>query len=108
MIGIRRTHLWNILEKEGKTLAALNAALFTSELDGRVAGKIVLARKTVADKIILNYCLAKGLVVAVNPIPVADLLVPRGHSRGTQPMSPVVQQRPGLRKVNHGGLKDPG
>ena len=69
-----RIRLWNILEKEGKTLAALNAALFTSELDSRIAGKIVLARKTVADKVIRNYCLAKGLVVAVNPVPVADLL----------------------------------
>jgi hypothetical protein len=73
-----KTRLWNILEKEGKTLAALNAALFTSELDGRIAGKIVLARKTVAEKIILNYCLAKGLVVAVKPIPVADLLAAAG------------------------------
>ena len=73
-----RARLWNILEKEGKTLAALNAALFTSELDGRIAEKIVYARKTVADKIILNYCLAKGLVVAVNPIPVADLLAAAG------------------------------
>jgi len=73
-----RAHLWTILEKEGKTLAALNAALFTSELDGRIAAKIVLARKTVADRIIRNYCLAKGLVVAVNPIPVADLLAAAG------------------------------
>ena len=73
-----RSHLWNILEKEGKTLAALNAALFTSELDGQIAGRIVLARKTVADRIIRNYCLAKGLVVAVNPIPVADLLAAAG------------------------------
>lgn len=73
-----KTHLWNILEKEGKTLAALNAALFTSELDGRIASKIVLARKTVATRIIRNYCLAKGLVVAVNPIPVADLLAAAG------------------------------
>jgi small GTP-binding protein len=73
-----KTRLWNILEKEGKTLAALNAALFTTELDGRIAGKIVLARKTVADKIIGNYCLAKALVVAVNPVPVADLLAAAG------------------------------
>jgi len=73
-----KTRLWNILEKEGKTLAALNAALFTSELDSRIAAKIVLARKTVAEKIIRNYCLAKGLVVAVNPIPVADLLAAAG------------------------------
>jgi len=73
-----KTRLWNILEKEGKTLAALNAALFTTELDGRIAGKIVLARKTVAEKIIRNYCLAKALVVAVNPVPVADLLAAAG------------------------------
>ena len=73
-----KARLWHILEKEGKTLAALNAALFTSELDTRIAGKIVLARKTVAEKIIRNYCLAKGLVVAVNPIPAADLLAAAG------------------------------
>jgi len=73
-----KSRLWNILEKDGKTLAALNAALFTSELDSRIAGKIVLARKTVAEKVIRNYCLAKGLVVAVNPIPVADLLAAAG------------------------------
>jgi GTP-binding protein Era len=73
-----KRRLWNILEKEGKTLAALNAALFASELDGRIAGKIVLARKTVAEKIIKNYCLAKALVVAVNPVPMADLLAAAG------------------------------
>jgi small GTP-binding protein len=73
-----KTRLWSILEREGKTLAALNAALFTSELDGRIASKIVLARKTVAEKIIRNYCLAKGLVVAVNPVPAADLLAAAG------------------------------
>jgi len=73
-----KARLWQILEKEGKTLAALNAALFTNELDQRIAAKIVRARKTIADKIIRNYCLAKGLVVAVNPIPVADLLAAGG------------------------------
>ncbi len=73
-----RDKLWNILEKEGKTLAALNAALFTSELDGRIASKIVLARKTVAEAVIRNYCIAKGLLVAVNPVPVADLLAAAG------------------------------
>ncbi len=77
-ISTLQARLWNILEKEGKTLAALNAALFTTELDSRIAGKIVLARKTVAEKVIGNYCLAKALVVAVNPVPVADLLAAAG------------------------------
>ena len=73
-----KARLWSILENEGKTLAALNAAVFTNDLDGRIAEKIVLARKTVAEKIIRNYCLAKGLVVAVNPVPAADLLAAAG------------------------------
>ena len=73
-----QARLWAILEKEGKTLAALNAAMFTRDLDSRVARKIVKARKTVAEKIIRNYCLAKGLVVAVNPVPAADLLAAAG------------------------------
>jgi len=77
-VSFLKTYLWGILEKEGKTLAALNAALFTSELDSRIAGKIVSARKVVAEKIIGNYCLAKGLLVAVNPVPVADLLAAAG------------------------------
>jgi small GTP-binding protein len=73
-----KARLWRILEKDGKSLAALNAALFTTELDGRIAGKIVHARKAVAERIVANYCLAKGLVVAVNPIPFADLLAAAG------------------------------
>jgi small GTP-binding protein len=69
-----RQLLWKILEREGKTLAALNAALFASELDGAIAKRIVEARRSVAERIIRNYCLVKGVAVAANPIPVADLL----------------------------------
>jgi GTPase SAR1 family protein/uncharacterized protein (DUF697 family) len=76
--GQLKARLWEILEKDGKTLAALNAAMFTSELDSRIASRIVSARKNVAEKIIGKYCLAKGIVVAVNPVPVADLLAAAG------------------------------
>jgi len=70
--------LWELLERDGKSLAALNASLFTSALDEKIAGRIVAARKTVAERIIRSYCMAKGLVVAVNPVPVADLLAAAG------------------------------
>jgi small GTP-binding protein len=70
--------LWNILEAEGKSLAALNASLFASELDKQVATRIVAARRKVAERIIDNYCISKGLLVAVNPVPVADLLAAAG------------------------------
>ncbi len=67
-----------MLEREGKTLAALNAALFASELDAQVARRIVEARRQVSERIIRNYCIAKGLAVAANPVPVADLLAAAG------------------------------
>ena len=73
-VSALRALLWSILEREGKTLAALNAALFAAELDGTVAQRIVEARRDVAERIIRNYCLTKGVAVAANPIPVADLL----------------------------------
>ena len=43
-----------------------------------MASRIVQARKTVAERIIRKYCLGKGLVVAVNPVPVTDLLAAAG------------------------------
>jgi len=70
--------LWSILEKEGHTLSALNAAIFASELDEKIATRIVQARKSVAEKIIRNYCIGKGLLVALNPVPVTDLLAAAG------------------------------
>jgi uncharacterized protein (DUF697 family) len=73
-----REALWEIVESRGQALAALNAALFASELDEKVATRIVAARRKVAERIIRKYCLAKGLLVAFNPVPVADLLAAAG------------------------------
>ena len=73
-----KTHLWSLIESRGEALAALNAALFASELDEKIATRIVAARKTVAEKIIRKYCVVKGLLVAFNPVPVADLLAAAG------------------------------
>jgi GTP-binding protein Era len=63
-----------IAEREGKTLAALNAGLFAGDLSDRVAARVAAARKDLAHRVIRNYCLAKGVAVALNPVPVADLL----------------------------------
>jgi uncharacterized protein (DUF697 family)/GTPase SAR1 family protein len=73
-----KDRLWSLLEREGHALAALNAALFASELDRQVASRIVGARKSVAERIIRKYCLGKGLLVALNPVPVTDLLAAAG------------------------------
>ena len=73
-----RVELWDMLENKGKSLAALNATIFASELDEKIATRIVEARRSVAEKIIRNYCISKGLLVAVNPVPIADLLAAAG------------------------------
>ena len=68
-----RLELWEILEQEGKTLAALNAGLFASDLSDQVGRRILAARRDLGDKLVRTYCNAKGVAVALNPVPVADL-----------------------------------
>lgn len=64
----------DVLGSEGRTLAALNAAMFAGRLADAVAQRIQSLRAELADRVIRGYCLAKGLAVALNPVPVADLL----------------------------------
>lgn len=69
-----RERLWGILEKEGSTLAALNATLFAGKLSDNLARRVVEIKRDLAEKVVRNYCLAKGVVVGLNPVPVSDLL----------------------------------
>jgi GTPase len=66
--------LWSLIEKEGMALSALNANLFAGQLSDSVAQRVVELRSQVAERVIAGYCLGKGVAVAVNPIPVADLV----------------------------------
>lgn len=68
-----RGRLWDIFENEGKTLAALNASLFAADLSDQVGIRILNARREIGDKLVRTYCVAKGIAVAFNPVPVADL-----------------------------------
>jgi GTP-binding protein Era len=70
--------IWELLEKEGKTLTALNASLFAGEVSEDIARKVIEVRKSAGQKIIRTYCMAKGIGVAFNPVPVADLLFAAG------------------------------
>jgi uncharacterized protein (DUF697 family) len=73
-IGALRDRLAVIIELEGKTLAALNASLFAGRLSDQVGRRIAEARRELAANVIRQYCIAKSIAVALNPIPVADLL----------------------------------
>jgi len=68
-----KDRIWEILEAEGKTLAALNASLFAGDLGDKVGQRVLAIRRDFGERIIDNYCLVKGLAVAVNPVPLADL-----------------------------------
>ncbi|MBE2295007.1 MAG: DUF697 domain-containing protein [Phycisphaerales bacterium] len=69
-----RERIWDILKAEGKTMAALNAGLFAGRFSDRLTREIVSIRRDLAEKVVRKYCLAKGVAVALNPIPVADIL----------------------------------
>ena len=68
-----RIKLWDILDAEGKTLAALNASLFAADLSDQVGRRILVARREIGDKLVRTYCVGKGIAVAFNPLPIADL-----------------------------------
>ena len=65
--------LWETFEAEGKTLAALNASLFAADLSDQVGRRILAARRELGERLVRTYCIGKGVAVAFNPIPVADL-----------------------------------
>lgn len=73
-----RRHLLAIAEREGKSLSAINAGLFAGRLTDQVSQRIAQARRAVASRVIRHYCVAKSVAVALNPVPVADLLLAGG------------------------------
>ena len=68
-----RDRLWDIVEREGESLVALNAGLFAGALSDRVAGRITEVRRETARRLIDTYALAKGVAIGANPVPAADL-----------------------------------
>src|SRR5690606_29735746 len=61
-----------------RTLAALNAGLFAGRLTDQVSSRILALRREQAAKVVRGYCIAKGVAVALNPVPVADLVAAAG------------------------------
>ncbi len=72
-IATVKERLWEILEAEGQTLAALNASLFAGDLSDKVAARILETRRALGERLIRTYSVSKGVAVAFNPVPIADL-----------------------------------
>ncbi|MCK5918631.1 MAG: GTP-binding protein [Cocleimonas sp.] len=69
-----KSRLWDIIESEGKTLSALNASMFAGNLSEQVGERILIARQEIGEETIKMYCIGKGIAVALNPVPLADIL----------------------------------
>ncbi len=68
-----RRRILALMASEGRTFAALNAALAAGQLSDAVGERLTALRREAAEKVTHAYCLAKGVAVALNPLPVFDL-----------------------------------
>ena len=63
-----------LLDREGLSLIALNAALYAADKSDRIAALRVQLRNTRAQQVIWSYATLKVIGVGLNPVPVADVL----------------------------------
>lgn len=64
----------DVLNREGKSLIALNTLLYANEVSEQILERKRQICDRMADDIIWNGALVKAIVVALNPITIADLL----------------------------------
>jgi hypothetical protein len=69
-----KARLLEVLERDGKALLALNAAMYAADKSDRIAAIKVRLREQRANQVIMSYAVMKSVAVAVNPISGADVL----------------------------------
>jgi len=74
MVDDLKMKILEVLEREGKSLIAVNALMFTSGITDKISAKKIQIRQKAADKVVHTYAVIKGVAVAVNPIPIADII----------------------------------
>ena len=69
-----RQKIITILEREGRSLLALNALVQAREAEVNIAHKTVKVKQNEADDLIWNFAKYKALAVAINPISIIDVV----------------------------------
>jgi len=69
-----RARVLEVLEAEGRSLLALNAAMFAADKSDRMAALRVQLREETAASTIWKYAVTKSLAVSLNPLPAVDVL----------------------------------
>lgn len=73
-VGELKSLILETLDKEGLGLIALNAAMYAADKSDRIAAIRVEMRNRQADQVIWTMAATKAMVVALNPLPVFDIL----------------------------------
>ena len=68
-----KLRILDVLDREGKSLVALNTLLMAGDLHTEIVARKIQIRDEAANRLIWNFAMAKGAAVALNPIPVADM-----------------------------------
>ncbi|MBF2026103.1 MAG: DUF697 domain-containing protein [Oscillatoriales cyanobacterium C42_A2020_001] len=63
-----------ILDREGKSLVAINSMLFADDVNERLVERKMMIRDRSANRIIWNGVMTKAVAIALNPVTVVDLL----------------------------------
>lgn len=64
----------DILQREGKSLVALNSMLFADEVNEQVVQRKMDIRERHANRIIWNAVITKAMAIALNPVTVLDVM----------------------------------
>jgi len=73
-VGQLKARVLEILDQEGLALLALNGALYAADRSDRIAALRVALRDRTANQVIWSYAAVKSVTVALNPLPIADML----------------------------------
>jgi small GTP-binding protein len=68
-----KVRILDVLDREGKSLIALNASLFAADTSDKLAATKVRLRDAHAQKAIWTFVVAKSVAVAANPVPLLDI-----------------------------------
>ena len=69
-----KLRILSVLEREGKALVALNGSMFATGVGDRLRAVKVRMRDEQARRLIRGFAVIKGAAVALNPVPVADVV----------------------------------
>jgi len=73
-VEVLKERILEVLNRDGKALVALNAAMYAADKSDRIAALKVRMRDEQATAIIWSYAAMKAIGVALTPVPVVDVL----------------------------------